>query len=189
MNLAFLSNIPPKSLNGIMMWVISFLMLFLLIKKYEKAKNKGKKFWAKGSILENFIILFVFLLTIITFIVYVFILGPREQVGAAQPTHLLLPWTVYSIILSIIAFGFFLFVLFYYFSKNKKYPSIKKFLFSLLILALFFGLQMFTPLFSQYGTLFSSLLSFLLNLFILGILIPDIFASLILYAVFILRKK
>ena len=182
-----LSRIPPKSLNGIMMWVISFLMLFLIIKKYEKAKEKKKKFWNKEDFVENFVILFVFFLTIITFFIYIFIIGNSNKIE--QPTHLLIPATVYSIILSIIALGVFLSSIFYY-NSQRKAPQIRKFLFSILIVLFLVGIKKINQTgFIPYGTLFISIVTFILDICIFGILIPYIFMSVILYILKIIKEK
>ena len=178
----FLANVMPRTLNGVMMWIISFLMLFLLFRKYEEAKKKKQKFMN----LDNFIILFVFVLTIITFIVYVFILGDKGSVG--EPVHVLIPATVYSIILSIVAFATFLFTILYYYKKSP--PNLKKIIYTFFILLFFIGLKKINEIFlAPYGTLFLSIVKLIIEVFAYGLLLPFLFTCALLYIIHLLKQK
>ena len=49
----FFSKIIPKTFDGLIMWVISFAMLFLLFRKHDRATKTGEKFWSRENFEEN----------------------------------------------------------------------------------------------------------------------------------------
>jgi len=184
----FILSMIPRTVNNIIMWIISFLMLFLLMKKiFRKDLKTIKK--QKFLTTENFVILFVFILTIIAFILNVFIIGKQE--GIETMTHVLIPATIYSIILSVVAFGTFLAVIFYYLGKKeKKYPPIRNYLFSILIFILFLGMRKINKvLLVPYGTLVTSVINLIIEICVFGFLEAYIFASIILYLINTIKAK
>jgi hypothetical protein len=185
----WVSRILPRTLNGFMMWTISFLMLFLLIRRFDQAKRKNERFWAKETFVETFVNLFVLVLAIITFIYYVFIGGSLIVVSNPLPVPPI-PATVYSIVLSLIAFGTFLFTLLRYLNNSeRKYPSPNSFLLSFLIIILFFGMRyallVLTP---PWGDPIRSVINLIIDVSVFGLLFPYIFAAIILYMIRALKE-
>lgn len=183
-----ISRMIPKTLDGIIMWIIAFAMLFLLFRKYDKARKRKEKFWTRENYVENFIVLFVFCLTIIIFINYLFFSVSEKSV--VELTHVLIPATVNSIILSLIAFATFLFTLLYYLTrKERRYPPVRNFLFSILIVLLFLGMRKAGQvLLVPYGTFVLSLVGLIMDICIFGLLLSYIFTSTILYTINAMRE-
>jgi hypothetical protein len=170
------------------MWIIAFSMLFLLFRKHDKASKKEEKFWSRENFVENFVLLFVFCLTIIISIKHLFFTENKESI--VKLNHLLIPATVYSIILSLIAFATLLFTLLYYLTrKERKYPPARNFFFSILIILLFLGLKKAGQvLLVPYGTFVISVVGLITDIFIFGLLVAYIFTSAILYTINAIRE-
>ena len=186
----WVSRILPRTLNGFMMWTISFLMLFLLIRKFDLAKRNNESFWAKETFIENFVIFFVLCLTVITFIYYVFIGGSLVVVSDLMPAPPL-PATVYSIVLSLVAFGTFLSTLLRYLSrKDRKYPPPNSFLLSFVIIILFlcirYALLYLAP---PWGDPIRSVINLTIDISVFGLLFSYTFAAIILYMIRALRDE
>lgn len=184
----FFSKIIPKTFDGLIMWVISFAMLFLLFRKHDRATKTGEKFWSRENFEENCVLLFVFCLTIIMFIEHLFFSGKDKSI--VDFDHILIPATVNSMILSLIAFATLLVTLMYYFTrKDRKYPPVKNFVYSILIVMLFLGLRKVgQTLLAPYGTFVISVTNLVADIFIFGLLISYIFASTILYTINAIRE-
>ncbi len=183
----FISRMIPKTLDGIIMWIIAFAMLFLLFRNYDKASKRKEKFWSRENYVENSVLLFVFCLTIIIFIKHLFFSGGEK--GIVEFDHILIPATVNSIILSLIAFATLLFTLLYYLTrKEKRYPPVKNFVFSILIVLLFLGFRKAgAVLMAPYGTFVISVVNLITDIFIFGLLVSYIFTSTILYTINVMR--
>lgn len=183
-----ISKIIPKTLDGIIMWIIAFAMLFLLFRKNDMANKRGEKFWTRENFVENCVLLFVFCLTLIMFFENLFFSGNDKSI--VDFNHILIPATVNSIILSLIAFATLLFTLMYYLTrKERKYPPLKNFVFSILIVLLFLGLRKVgQSLLAPYGTFVISVANLVADIFIFGLLISYIFTSTILYTINAIRE-
>jgi hypothetical protein len=170
------------------MWVIAFAMVFLLFRKYDIANKKAEKFWARESFVENSVLLFVFCLTIIVSIEHLFFSGSEESI--VDFNHILIPATINSMILSLFAFATLLFTLLFYLTrKEKKYPSFRNFIFSILIVVLFLGLKKAgAALLVPYGTFVISVVNLITDIFIFGLLVSYIFTSTILYTINAIRE-
>jgi len=178
-----ISKIIPKTLDGIIMWIIAFAMVFLLFRKYDKTSKEGGGFWSRETYVENSVLLFVFFLTLIVSIEHLFFSGNDDSI--VDFNHLLIPATLNSMILSLIAFATLLFTLLFYLTrKDKKYPPLRNFVFSILIILLFLGLRKVGQgLLAPYGTFVISLVNFITDIFIFGLLVSYIFTSTILYTI------
>jgi MFS family permease len=183
-------RILPRDLNGIVMWTISFSMLFLLIRRFDRAKHRRESFWAKESLVETFIILFVWCLTAATFVYYVFFAGDLVVVRTSEELPPL-PSTAYSIILSVVAFATFLFTILRYTSrKERKYPAPTNFLFSFAIILLFLGLRYGIMVFAPpWGDPIRSIVNVAIDTSVFGLLFAFIFAGAILYMLRALREE
>jgi hypothetical protein len=182
------SRILPRDVNGIIMWTTSFLMLFLLIRRYDVAKRQNVSFWARDAFVETFIHLFIWCLTIAAFIYYVFFGGELSVVRTSQQLPPM-PSTFYSIILSVIAFATFLVTILRYTSRPEgKYPAPRNFLICFAILAIFIGMR-YAILFlaPPWGDPIHSLVDIVIDTCVFGLLFPYIFAGAILYMVSALR--
>ena len=184
------SRILPCDLNGIIMWTTSLSMLFLLLRRYDTARRSKVAFWARDTFVETFFHLFVWSLTMIAFVYYVFFGGKIAVVQTAE--HLPpMPSTFYSIILSVIAFGTFLVtVLRYTQRKDRRYPPPRGFLIAFGILTLFLGLRyailMVAP---PWGDPLQSIINLVIDTSVFGLLFAYIFAALILYMISALRSE
>jgi hypothetical protein len=183
-----ISRLIPKTLDGITMWIIAFAMLFLLFRKHDKASKRGEKFWSRENFMENFVLLFVFCLTIIISIKHLFFSENKESI--VEFNHLLIPATVYSMILSLIAFATLLFTLLFYLTrKERKYPPLRNFFYSILIVLLFLGLKKAGQvLLAPYGTFVISVVGFVTDILIFGLLVSYIFTGTILYTINAIRE-
>jgi hypothetical protein len=188
MEVDLISRMIPKTLDGIIMWIIAFAMLSLLFRRYDKASKSREKFWTKENYVENFVLLFVFCLTIIIFIKHLFFSEGEESI--VEIDHILIPATVNSIILSLIAFATLLFTLLFYLTrKERRYPPVRNFVFSILIVLLFLGLKKAgTVLLAPYGTFVISMVNLTTDIFIFGLLVSYIFSSTILYTINAIRE-
>ncbi len=183
-----ISKMIPKTLDGIIMWIIAFAMVFLLFRNYDKANKKEEKFWTRENYVENSVLLFVFCLTIIIFIKNLFFSGNEESI--VNFDHILIPATVNSIILSLFAFATLLFTLLFYLTrKKKKYPPLRNFVFSILIILLFLGLKKVGQgLLAPYGTFVISMVNLITDICIFGLLVSYIFTGTILYTINAVRE-
>jgi hypothetical protein len=183
-----ISRIMPKTLDAIIMWITAFAMLFLLFRKHDKASKRGEKFWTRENFVENCVLLFIFCLTMVMFVEHLFFSEKNKSI--VDFDHILIPATVNSIILSLIAFATLLFTLTYYLTrKERKYPPLKNFVFSILIVLLFLGLRKAgQALLAPYGTFVISLVNLVADIFIFGLLISYIFTSTILYTINAIRE-
>jgi predicted secreted protein len=182
------SRMLPRDLNGIIMWTTSFMMLFLLIRRFDTAKRLKVGFWAKDAFTETFIHLFIWSLTIAAFIYYVFFGGKIVLVSTAEQLPPM-PSTFYSIILSVIAFGTFLVTILRYTARSeRKYPAPRNFLISFAILAVFLGMR-YAILFlaPPWGDPIHSIVNVVIDTCVFGLLFPYIFAGAILYMISALR--
>jgi len=188
MEVDLISRMIPKTLNGIIMWIIAFSMLFLLFRNFDKASKREEKFWSRENFVENFVLLFVFSLTIITAINNLFFSGNKESI--VELTHILIPATVNSIILSLIAFATLLFTILYYLTrKERRHPPIRNVLFSILIVLLFLGIKKVGQvLLVPYGTFVLSMVGLIIDICIYGLLLSYIFTSAILYTINAMRE-
>ncbi len=183
-------RILPRDLNGIIMWTVSFSMLFLLLRRYDTAKRLKVAFWAKDAFVETFFHLFIWCLTAVTFVYYVFFGGDIVVVRTAEELPPM-PSTFYSVILSVVAFGTFLItILRYSGQKNRKYPPPKAFLIAFGILALFLALRyailFLTP---PWGEPLHSIVNLTIDTSVFGLLFAYIFAGAILYMINALRAE
>ncbi len=183
-------RILPRDLNGIMMWTISFSMLFLLFRRYDTAKRLKIAFWAKDAFVETFFHLFIWLLTVITFVYYVFFGGDIVVMRTAQELPPM-PSTFYSIILSVVAFGVFLVTILRYTGrKERKYPPPRAFLIAFGVLALFLALRYAILLLAPpWGEPLRSIVNLTIDTSVFGLLFAYIFAGAILYMISALRAE
>jgi hypothetical protein len=182
------SRILPRDLNGIVLWTTSFMMLFLLIRRYDTAKHLKVGFWARDAFAETFIHFFIWSLTVATFIYYVFFGGEMVLVRTAEQLPPM-PSTFYSIILSVIAFGTFLVTILRYTTRREqKYPAPRNFLICFAILAVFIGMR-YAILFlaPPWGDPIHSIVNLVIDTCVFGLLFPYIFAGAILYMISALR--
>lgn len=184
------SRILPRDLNGIIMWVVWFSMIFLLLRRYDTAKRQKVGFWAKETFVETFFHLFIWCLPIVAFVYYVFFGGEIVMVRTAEQLPPM-PSTFYSIILSIVAFGTFLVtVLRYSGQKVRKYPPPRGFLIAVGILILFLGLRYaILALAPPWGDPLHSIVNLVIDTSVFGLLFAYIFAALILYMISALRSE
>ncbi len=184
------SRILPRDLNGIIMWVVWFSMLFLLLRRYDMAKRLKVSFWAKDTFVETFFHFFIWCLPIVAFVYYVFFGGDIVVMHTAKQLPPM-PSTFYSIILSVVAFGTFLVTLLRYTGqKDRKYPPPKGFLIALGILALFLGLRYaILAIAPPWGDPLQSIINLVIDTSVFGLLFAYIFAALILYMISALRSE
>lgn len=183
-------RILPRDLNGIIMWTVSFSMLFLLLRRYDTAKRQKVSFWAKDAFVETFFHLFIWCLTAVTFMYYVFFGGDIVVVRTAEELPPM-PSTFYSVILSVVAFGTFLVTMLRYSGhKERRYPPPKAFLIAFGILALFLALRyallLLTP---PWGEPLHSIINLTIDTSVFGLLFAYIFAGAILYMINALRAE
>lgn len=183
-------RILPRDLNGIMMWTVSFSMLFLLLRRHDTAKRLKVSFWARDAFVETFFHLFIWLLTAVTFVYYVFFGGDIIVVRTAEELPPM-PSTFYSIILSVVAFGTFLVTILRYTGrKERKYPPPGVFLVAFAILALFLALRYAILLLAPpWGEPLRSIVNLTIDTSVFGLLFAYIFAGAILYMISALRSE
>ncbi len=184
------SRILPRDLNGIIMWTVSFSMLFLLLRRHDTARRLKVSFWAKNTFVETFFHLFIWCLTAVAFVYYVFFGGNIAVVHTAERLPPM-PSTFYSIILSVVAFGTFLVtILRYTAQKDRKYPPPRGFLIAFGILALFLGLRYAILVVAPpWGDPLQSIVNLVIDTSVFGLLFAYIFAALILYMISALRSE
>ena len=184
------SRILPRDLNGIMMWTVSFSMLFLLLRRYDTARRLKVGFWAKDAFVETFFHFFIWTLTVITFVYYVFFGGDIVIVRTAEQLPPM-PSTFYSIILSVVAFGTFLVTILRYTGrKDRKYPPLRAFLTAFGVLAIFLALRYaILLLVPPWGEPLHSIINLTIDTSVFGLLFAYIFAGAILYMISALRAE
>ncbi len=184
------SRILPRDLNGIIMWTTSFSMLFLLVRRYDTCKRLKVAFWARDAFVDTFFHAFIWCLTAIAFVYYVFFGGDIAIVRTAERLPPM-PSTFYSIILSVIAFGTFLItILRYSGQKTRKYPAPTNFLVSFGILAVFLGMRYtLLVLAPPWGDPIRSVVNLVIDTSVFGLLFAYIFAGTILYMIHALRAQ
>ncbi len=184
------SRILPRDLNGIIMWTTSFTMLFLLLRRYDTAKRLKVAFWARDTFVETFFHLFIWSLTMIAFVYYVFFGGDIVVVRTAERLPPM-PSTFYSIILSVVAFGTFLVtILRYTAQKDRKYPPPRAFLIAFAVLAVFLGMRYaILVLAPPWGDPLRSIVNLVIDTSVFGLLFAYIFAGTILYMISALRSE
>ncbi len=184
------SRILPRDLNGIIMWTASFSMLFLLLRRYDTARRLKVAFWAKDAFVETFFHFFIWSLTAVTFVYYVFFGGDIVVMRTAQ--HLPpMPSTFYSVILSVVAFGTFLITILRYTArKDRKYPPPRAFLIAFGMLAVFLGMRYaILALAPPWGDPLRSIVNLVIDTSVFGLLFAYIFAGAILYMISALRSE
>jgi hypothetical protein len=186
------SRILPQSLNGVMMWIISFSMLFLLIRRYSLAKRAKAAFWVRETFVETAVILYVWLLTIVTFIIYVGFGGTLVVIETHGPTpDFLLPSTALTILVSLCAFGTFLSTLLSYLSdETRKHPSPRNFALAVIVIALFLGMRfLLERLPAAWDEPMRTIVTLITDVCVWGVLFPYIFAGAILYTIVVVRER
>ncbi len=186
------SRILPQSLNGVMMWVISFSMLFLLIRKYLLARRNHTGFWTRETFVETAVIFYVWLLTIVTFVIYVGFGGTLVVIEPTGPTPVfLLPSTALTILVSLCAFGTFLSTLMSYLSdETQKHPSPKNFSLAVIVIGLFLGMRfLLERLPAAWDEPVRTIVNLITDVSVWGVLFPYIFAGGILYTIVVVRER
>jgi hypothetical protein len=184
------SRILPRDVNGIVMWTVSFSMLFLLLRRYDTARRSGVRFWASDAFVDTFFHLFIWCLTAAVFVYYVFFGGDIVVVRTAAELPPM-PSTFYSIILSVVAFGTFLVtVLRYTGGKVRRYPPPRAFLIAFGILALFLLLRYaILLLMPPWGEPLRSIINLAIDTSVFGLLFAYILAGSILYMISAMRAE
>jgi hypothetical protein len=188
----WLSRLMPRTLNAIMLSIASFLMLFLLIRRYDQAKRKNHKFWARETFTETFVHLLVWVLTVVTFMRYMFFGGEVIDVGPSPEDSalpFLIPATAYSIVLSVVAFGTFLATLLHFFShEEREHPPIRGFLLCFLIIFVFLGMRYaILVLAPPWGEPLRTLVNLTIDVCVFGLLVAYVLAGTILFMVRAMR--
>lgn len=167
--------------NTVMIGVIALLAVYQLWRRHRIARGKKERFLTKENFTENLITILIFCVAIITLLARIFILSTEREVS--QPIQMLIPATVYSIIVSLVAFGFFLSMILYYMThKEKRYPSFRNFLFGCLLIILLLGLKMVGRiLLPPYGAFVNSIVSLVIDVCLFGLLLPYVFTTIIIY--------
>jgi hypothetical protein len=184
------SRILPRDLNGIIMWTTSLTMLFLLLRRYDTTRRLKVAFWARDAFVDTFFHLFIWSLTMIAFVYYVFFGGDLVVVRTSE--HLPpMPSTFYSIILSVVAFGTFLIVILRYTArKDRRYPPPRAFLIAFGVLAIFLGMRYaILALAPPWGDPLRSIINLAIDTSVFGLLFAYIFAGAILYMISALRSE
>jgi uncharacterized membrane protein len=184
------SRILPRDLNGIIMWTTSLTMLFLLLRRHDSARRLKVAFWARETFAETVCHLFIWSLTMIAFVYYVFFAGNIVVVSEAENLPPM-PSTFYSIILSVVAFGTFLITILRYTTRaDRKYPSPRALLIAFAVLAVFliirYSILALTP---PWGDPLRSIVNLAIDTSVFGLLFAYIFAGAILYMISALRSE
>jgi uncharacterized membrane protein len=184
------SRILPRDLNGIIMWTTSLTMLFLLLRRYDTTRRLKVAFWARDAFVDTFCHLFIWSLTMIAFVYYVFFGGDLVVVRTAEVLPPM-PSTFYSIIISVVAFGTFLITILRYTARaGRKYPSPRALLIAFAVLAIFlimrYGILILAP---PWGDPLHSIINLVIDTCVFGILFAYIFAGAILYMISALRSE
>jgi hypothetical protein len=184
------ARILPRDLNGIIMWTTSLTMLFLLLRRYDTAKRLKVAFWARDAFADTFCHLFIWSLTMIAFVYYVFFGGDLVVVKTSEALPPM-PSTFYSIIISVVAFGSFLITILRYTGREgRKYPSPRAMLIAIAVLAIFiimrYGILILAP---PWGDPLQSIINLAIDTCVFGLLFAYIFAGAILYMISALRSE
>ena len=185
------SRILPQSLNGVVMWIISFTMLFLLVRRYLLVRRTGTKFWARETFVESAAILYVWLLTVVTFVIYVGFGGTLVVIEGDGPTpDFLVPSTALTILVSLCAFGTFLSTLLSYLSdETRKHPTIKNFALAVIVITLFLGMRFLLERLPIWQEPIRTIVTLITDVCVSGVLFPYVLAGAILYTISVVRER